>query len=228
MIALQSTHDLGPLAVAVGHHGPFRTEVRDPPPEIRDSRAAGDDMTVAADPYPLWSYFPLNRRSPAWCTDFLAAVRKHESTISTASKKTELSSDPVLQQVREDLTAQGFIVERSKKTDDRIRRPVLFGRNGEEAVAYEIDAFHDKHGIAVEVEAGRGAQNNGDYRDLIRASLILDAKYLALLMPQAYRFNSNGKEQKVSAYGNSWNLLDAIYKSQRLALPFEGILLVGY
>ena len=45
------------------------------------------------------------------------------------------------------------------------------------SVSYEIDAFHDKLGIAVEIEAGRGAHNNADYRDIRRTSLILNANY---------------------------------------------------
>ena len=31
--------------------------------------------------------------------------------------------------------------------------PVLFGESGQERVAYEVDAVHDKLGIVVEVEA---------------------------------------------------------------------------
>lgn len=65
--------------------------------------------------------------------------------------------------------------------------PVLFGNGGLAEVSYEIDAFHDDLGVAVEVEAGRGAANNADYRDLIRTSLILDADFLAMLTPITYR-----------------------------------------
>lgn len=46
---------------------------------------------------------------------------------------------------------------------------MLFGENGVPQVSYDIDAFHDQLGIAVEVEAGRGAANNADYRDVVRA-----------------------------------------------------------
>jgi hypothetical protein len=66
----------------------------------------------------------------------------------------------------------------------------LFGENGAPEVNYEIDAFHDELGIAVEVEAGRGAAGNADYRDIVRTSLILDARYMALLLPIRYRTHS--------------------------------------
>ncbi len=122
------------------------------------------------------------------------------------------------------LAELGFAVETAKTKDAKIRRPVLFGENGTSRVAYEIDAFHDELGIAVEVEAGRGAHNNADYRDIVRTSLILDAKFLALLMPINYRYSSSA----TPAYRNTLGQLDAIYASDRLKLPFHGVLLVGY
>ena len=93
---------------------------------------------------------------------------------------------------------------------------------------YEIDAFHEGYGIVVEVEAGRGARGNATYRDIIRASLILDAQYLALLVPVAYRHVSGGREVSVHAYKDCADLLSALYASQRLRLPFLGTLLIGY
>jgi hypothetical protein len=105
---------------------------------------------------------------------------------------------------------------------------VLFGGNGRERVAYEVDAFHDKLGIAVEVEAGRGARGNAIYRDLIRASLIVGANYLALGVMTEYRHLNKGKTQRVKSYDDARDQLDAIYTSGRLKLPFQGLLLFGY
>lgn len=122
---------------------------------------------------------------------------------------------------------QGFLVEHSKSAADLIRRPVLFGEDGKEAVAYEIDAWHDGYGVAVEVEAGRGTQNNADYRDIVRTSLLLDARFLALLMPLRYAPPSLAKTP-VYGYRRTYDLLDALFASQRLRLPFEGVLLLGY
>ncbi len=101
---------------------------------------------------------------------------------------------------------------------------MLFGENGVARVSYEIDAFHDELGIAVEVEAGRGAANNADYRDIVRTALILDAQYLALVMPVDYRTGN----QSIRAYGRTREQLDALYASDRLKLPFAGVLLAGY
>lgn len=60
----------------------------------------------------------------------------------------------------------------------------------------------------------------------MRTSLLLDARYLALVLPIAYAPPSVKKP--VPAYTYTRDLLDAIYASQRLRLPFEGVLLVGY
>jgi hypothetical protein len=183
---------------------------------------------VTVQVYPSWDYFPRNTRPSGWVEPFVATVRAAESGISTVERKTGLDSDGVLQVLAPDLRELGFAVESGKKASDRIRRPVLFGSNGRAEVSYEIDAFHERHGIVVEVEAGRGARGNATYRDIIRASLILDAQYLALLVPVAYRHVSGGREVSVHAYRDCADLLSALYASQRLRLPFLGTLLIGY
>ena len=174
-------------------------------------------------PYPHWSYFPRNERHPAWVDDFVRVVNGVQDTISTVEVKTGLSSDDVLKELSPGLTALGYAVESGKTKAAKISRPVLFGENGVAEVSYEIDAFHDQLGVAVEVEAGRGAANNADYRDLVRTSLILDADFLAMLMPITYRSTTS-----IQAYARARGQLDAIYASSRLKLPFRGVLLVGY
>jgi hypothetical protein len=180
--------------------------------------------------YPMWSYFPRNVRSPAWVSSFVEVVKSAESKISTVEHKTGLDSDAVLSNLSPGLVALGYVVESGKTKQAKIHRPVLFGENGIPSVNYEIDAFHDELGIAVEVEAGRGAAGNADYRDIVRTSLILDARYMTLLLPVRYRTTSAGREHAIHAYcdDRTRNQLDAIYASQRLKLPFEGVLLIGY
>ncbi len=154
--------------------------------------------------------------------DFALVVAAAKEAIRTVGGQPGLSSDDVLKALSRGLTDIGYAVESGKTKDAKITRPVLFGENGSQEVYYEIDAFHDGLGIAVEVEAGRGAANNADYRDIVRTSLILDADYLALLMPITYEGN------KSKPYSRTRGQLDAIYASSRLKLPFAGVLLVGY
>jgi hypothetical protein len=56
----------------------------------------------------------------------------------------------------------------------------------------------------------------------------VDARFLALGVMQEYHHKSGGKNVIVRSYEDAKGQLDAIYASQRLQLPFEGILLFGY
>jgi hypothetical protein len=114
---------------------------------------------------PVWSYFRRNVRPPAWANSFVEVVKSVECKISTVEHKTGLDSDAVLSSLAQGLVALGYEVESGKTKQAKIHRPVLFGENRAASVNYEIDAFHDELGIAVEVEAGRGAAGNADYRD---------------------------------------------------------------
>jgi hypothetical protein len=178
-------------------------------------------------PYPEWFYYPTSKRPPDWVHDFIEAISNSRGDIESAVVG-GLTSDRVLASLRPSLAALGFAIESSKKQSDKIRRPVLFGANGHERVAYEVDGYHEQFGIVLEVEAGRGARGNAVYRDLIRTSLIADARYLALGVMLSYRHQSMGKEMSVASFTDAAGVLDAIYASGRLHLPFEGVLLFGY
>lgn len=180
-------------------------------------------------PYPSWCYFPRNSHPPDWSLDLLEVVAHTSGRISTLENPSQrLRSDDVLSALAPGLSELGYAVETSKAKAGKIRRPVLFGENGRAAVSYEVDAMHDEIGVVLEVEAGRGARGNAAYRDIVRTSLILDAKYLALLLPIKYRHLSGGREVVVQAYSDTRSQLDAIYASDRLRLPFSGVLLAGY
>lgn len=182
--------------------------------------------------YPSWTYFPRNVRPPQWAIDLTEAIASARPQIDSgplpAEEADRLTSDTVLAHLRPGMEALGYQVESGKAQAQKIQRPVLFGENGRPEVMYEIDAFHDELGIAVEVEAGRGAKGNADYRDIVRTSLLLDANYFVLMMPTTYRYKSGGKELAAAAYAKTRDQLSAIYASQRLRLPFDGVLLVGY
>jgi hypothetical protein len=87
----------------------------------------------------------------------------------------------------------------------------------------EVDAFHDGHGIAVEVEAGRAWKGNAVYRDIVRTSLPLDARYMALLVPLAYTPPS--VKRAIPAYEIHQSATRRHIRGQRLVLPSDGVLL---
>ena len=66
--------------------------------------------------------------------------------------------------------------------------------------------------------------SNAVYRDLVRTSLIVGARYLALGVMVEYQ--SVGSVAQ--SYRDAKDLLEAVYASGRLQFPFEGILLFGY
>lgn len=177
--------------------------------------------------YPSWMYYPTRTEPPAWVHDLVSLVGRMQKQIDS-SLVTGLTSDVVLSQLAPGLENLGYAVETGKKAGERIRRPVLFGEQGQPRVTYEVDAVHDELGIVVEVEAGRGARGNAVYRDLIRTSLIVDVRFLALGVMAHYRHMSGGKQMIVPSYRDAREQLDAIYASGQLRLPFTGLLLFGY
>jgi hypothetical protein len=181
------------------------------------------------DAYPAWRYFPSHKRPPEWIEGLVGAFHHaRESIDSAVERDPRVTSDMALAHLRGDLLKLGFEVEAGKKADQKLHRPVLFGEFGREDMRYEVDAFHPGYEIALEVEAGRGAMGNAVYRDIIQTSLLVDARFFALAVMNTYRFKTGGKVTTTRSYRDTTNLLEAIYASTRLALPFDGVLLIGY
>jgi hypothetical protein len=139
-----------------------------------------------------------------------------------------MESNDVLAVIANDLQQVGFDVEQGKQKAGKLPRPVFFGDEGTYLRTYEIDAFEPKKGVALEVEAGRATMGNAIYRDLIQGSLMVDARFLVLAVPIEYRYKSGARTAKEPSYGKTYSVVEAIYGSPRLQLPFEGLLLIGY
>jgi hypothetical protein len=139
-----------------------------------------------------------------------------------------MESNDVLGIIAPGLAALGFSVEQSKTRDGKLPRPVFFGDEGAFLRTYEIDAFEPTNGVALEVEAGRATMGNAIYRDVVQASLMVDAKFLALAVPAEYRYKSGSRMAREPSYAKTYSVVEAIYGSPRLSLPFEGLLLIGY
>jgi len=180
-------------------------------------------LAVPAEPYPSWKFYPSRDPAPAWVAGVVEAFAGAASQIDSRTK-TGVSSDAALAAIRPALVDLGFVIEAGKKKADKITRPVLYGERGSVVVQYDVDGFHPDEGVVLEVEAGRGAASNADYRDIVRASLMVDVKYLVLAMMLSYR--SGGQEMK--SYEIARARIDSIYASERLRLPLDGLLLIGY
>ena len=176
-----------------------------------------------SSPYPTWKYYPARSQAPGWVDQIVDVFASVREKIDSQSRR-GVTSDQALAAVRTGLRTIGFDIEGGKSRAEKIWRPVLFGEMGRPLVSYEVDGFHREYRIVLEIEAGRGAANNADYRDLVRASLMVDADYLVLAMMLEYTVGS----ATTRSYEQTRGRIDAIFASDRLKLPLEGLLLLGY
>ncbi len=136
---------------------------------------------------------------------------RHADRIATFQLEKDLTSDEVLAILRADLVALGFDVEASKRTEDKIRRPVFFGENAQPDLQYEVDAWYPEGRAGLEIKAGRAWMGNAIYRDLIQALVIVEMDHLFLAVPQAYRYKTGGRETISGDYENAVSVAQALY-----------------
>jgi len=165
-----------------------------------------------------WQYFPKTDRIPNHMLEIVRIFEKNRSSIDSSAKK--LVSNDVLSIIHKDLEALGFKVETGKKTGEKNRVPVLFGKNGLVEKSFDADAHNVKTGTVVEVEAGRGVTNYQFLKDLFQACVMYDVKYLAIAIRNTYR----GRKD----FDIVISFFEAFYASGRLKLPLEGVLIIGY
>lgn len=113
-----------------------------------------------------------------------------------------------------------YSVEKSKKESDKIKVPVLFGRNGRTELYFEADAYNSVLKTVIEVEAGRAVDNFQFLKDLFQASMMHDVEYLCIAVRNFYR--------KQKDFAKVTQFFDTLYASNRLSLPLKGILIIGY
>ncbi|MBO4317711.1 MAG: hypothetical protein J5855_05505, partial [Mailhella sp.] len=82
-----------------------------------------------------WMYFPKNKQLDTISDQVVRAFEDVATAIDSYSH--HLKSDEVLKVVRPGLEALGFDVEKSKKNDDIITVPVLYGVNGRIEKSFE-------------------------------------------------------------------------------------------
>lgn len=161
--------------------------------------------------------------------DFLEAVVPifRCSEISTQALAKGLTSDAVLAKLGNGLTSLGFLIETGKRSDQKVRRPVFFGENGEPSLQYEIDGYHPTWRCGIEIEAGRAWMGNAVYRDLIQALVMVNLDHLILAVPLAYKYKSQGRNTSSRDYENTVAVADALYGHSRINMPF-GLTVLGY
>lgn len=136
------------------------------------------------------------------------------------SHKFNYNSNDVLEFVRKDLENIGFKIEKSKKKDDKIRVPVLFGLNNKIDKFFDADGISDDLSIVLEVEAGRAYRNNQFLKDIFQACMMPSVEYLILAVRNTY--SGTDDFQSIFAF------IETLYVNGRLKLPLKGIVLIRY
>ena len=130
------------------------------------------------------------------------------------------NSNEVLEIVRDELENIGFKIEKSKKKDDKIRVPVLFGLNNKIDKFFDADGISKDLSIVLEVEAGRAYRNNQFLKDIFQACMMPSVEYLILAVRNTYAGTDD--------FQSVFTFLETLYVNGRLQLPLKGIALIGY
>jgi hypothetical protein len=171
--------------------------------------------------------FPRTLPPPPFISGVVSLFRSKYAKIATGSLQKGLTSDGVLLVLRDQLLGLGFEVEASKRTTDKIKRPVYFGEDGKPDLQYEVDAYHPGWHCGLEVEAGRAWMGNAVYRDLIQALVMVNLDHLILAVPNSYKYMSNDKPCVSHDYDNTVAVANAIYGHTRIVMPFA-LTVLGY
>jgi hypothetical protein len=165
-----------------------------------------------------WIYYPKSLAAPPVVLQVVEAFQNVSEEIDSDSF--DLNSNSVLSKVSASLQLIGFSVEQGKNADQKVRVPVLFGMNGRLEKSFDADAYNKSEGFVIEVEAGRGVLNNQFLKDLFQACMMHDVRILGIAVRNIYKKRKDFFE--VSRF------FDTLYASNRLRLPLEGILILGY
>ena len=163
-------------------------------------------------------FFPVNKKTPEHLESTIKVFSEHEAKIN--SHKHRLTSNSVLGVLRKNLEAVGFRIERCKKKGEKIKMPVLFGENSQIIKSFDVDGYHEDLKTVLEVEAGRGFLNNQFLKDFFEACIMVDVDYCVIAVCNIY-LKSNDFE-KVKGF------FDSMYASDRMKIPLQGLLLIGY
>ncbi len=148
----------------------------------------------------------------------IECFKKHYGEIG--SPMNSLTSNEVLRIISPDLKKIGFKVEESKASEDKIKVPVLFGRNNNIDKSFDADGVSNDGRIVIEVEAGRAYSNNQFLKDVFQACMMYRVDYLIIAVRNDYRGHRD--------FEAIFSFFETLYINGRLQLPLKGIVLIGY
>lgn len=169
-----------------------------------------------------WMFFPQTDKAPEHLNGVVSAFKEEADKIDSTKHlgKDNLESNKVFEILQPQLSKIGYTVERSKKAEDKIKVPVLFGKNGKVELNFEVDAFSEQLKTVIEVEAGRAVCNYQFLKDFYEACMMSNVEYFVVAVKNIYR-DSNDFEKVCDFFR-------ALYSSNRMDIPLKGILVIGY
>ena len=166
-----------------------------------------------------WMHFPINKKPDETSILVVQAFQNVAEEIDSTTHDKQIS-DEVLAKVRPELEKIHFNVEKSKKKEDLISVPVLFGVNGKIEKSFEADAYYADAGYVIEVEAGRALVNYQFLKDFFEACTMSDVNKLCIAVRNDYRGTDD--------FSKICTFFDSLYASGRLGIPLTGLLIIGY
>ena len=114
-------------------------------------------------------------------------VKAFQNIASEVDSETHhYKSDEVLAVVRPGLETTNFTVEKSKRGEDLVAVPVLYGVNGRTEKSFEADGYLQSAGYVVEVEAGRGVVNYQFLKDFFEACTMVGVETRCIAVRNTY------------------------------------------
>jgi hypothetical protein len=165
-----------------------------------------------------WQYYPKSDAIPGHLQMVVDIFKQHCDAIDSSNHK--LNSNGVLLVLKGTLIKGKFKVEKGTKIEDKIKVPVLFGRDGRLEKSFQVDAFQEETGTVLEVEAGRAVTNYQFLKDLFEACMMHNVTYLAIAVRKIYA--------KQHDFETVLTHFDTLFASGRLSLPLKGVLIIGY
>jgi hypothetical protein len=169
-----------------------------------------------------WQIYPTSLRPSEFVHAIASVFESQSDLIGTPPNKPQ--SDQVLKAVSGGLSALGFQVETSKRS--KIRVPIQYGVNGDVLKSFEVDAWHQELGAVLEVEAGIAIDARKIYQDLFEALAMPDVHFLCVAVQNAY--HPARKRTAFDDLGRGKAIFDGLFASQRMRLPLETVMLLGY
>ena len=165
-----------------------------------------------------WQLFPKNLSCPEHLKKVVEAFGDQLDNIDSTSH--QLDSNTVLGCLTENFSALGYVVEKSKKDEDKIKVPVLYGKNGKLEKSFDADAYSSNLKTVIEVEAGRAVTNYQFLKDLFEACVMTDVDYCVIAVRRIYRTSDD--------FNKVITFMDTLYSSTKFTLPLKGVLIIGY